>query len=854
MEMSTTHQTPLLTAFEQLAPHAHLCSIYESPEEHFAVAIPFIRVGLDRGEKCIYIADDGMEAAVRDAMCAQGIDVERAIATDSLVLEKKEAAYLRHGTFDPEWMFKFWADATAEAMSQGFSALRATGETEWVLRSAPGLERWMEYESRVTHILAQHNCFALCQYNRRLFPPELVLDIIRTHPTVIYRGRVYRNMYHVPPDELLGPNQAAREVERLLMNIREREEVEHNLRQQRNELRRSEAYLAAGQRLSHTGSWAWNPASSEMFWSAEHFRILGLEPSHPMTSPDLFFERVHPEDRDDVRRTFQQAIDRRSEIDRDYRVIRPDGTIRYVHSLARPVVDDSGSLLEYVGTVVDITEQRLADEALRDSEALFRQLAENIRELFWVWDVAGDRLIFVSPMYEEVFGRSCASLYANSRSYLDAIHLDDRSRAAAASLRWRAGTPTDEQYRVIRPDGSMRWIRSRSFPVPEPTGSFKRVVGVVEDITEAQRQFEELRLSHEALRESEQRWRSVFENSAIGIVLAEGAGKFVEANRAFQELVGYTNQELRKLTYVDITHEADIRRGTEVIEQLLSGTKREVQIETRYRHKDGRFIWVRATGTVIPGSDRSPRYMLGLVEDVTDRKIAEQELDVSVSQLRALAGRLMHAQDDERRRIAQILHETTAQDLAALKMHLARLNRTAGHLSETDRAALTESISLAEQSITEIRTLSYLLHPPFLDEAGLQSALRWYAAGFAKRSGIKVDLELPESVERLPLDTETALFRIVQESLTNIHRHARSETARIRLQRDAETLVLDIEDRGHGIPEASLKHITGGGGVVGVGIAGMSERIEQLGGHLEIKSGDHGTTVRARLPLVEDAG
>ena len=725
MALNTTHDTALLTALEQLAPHDHLCSIYESSEEHLAVAIPFIRIGLDRGEKCIYIADDGTEAAVREAMSVEGIDIERAIATDSLVLAGKEAAYLKHGFFDPEWMFTFWANATAEAMSQGFSALRATGETEWMLRRARGLERWMEYESRLTHMLADLNCVALCQYNRQLFPSELILDVIRTHPMVIYRGGVCRNMYHVPADEFLGPNQTAREVERLLTNIREREEVESTLRQQRNEL-----------------------------W---------------------------------------------------------------------------------------------------DSEERFRQIAESIREVFWLWDVVGDRITFVSPRYEEVFGRSCASLYANSRSFLDAIHIDDRARVEAAALRSRAGTPIDERYRILRPDGSMRWIRSRTFPVPEPTGPITRVVGVAEDITEAERQLDDLRLAEAALRSSEERWRLVFENSAIGIVLADPTGKIVEANRAFQELLGYSNQELKTFTYVDITHEADLARSAEGIQQLLSGGKREVQIEKRYRHKDGRFIWVLATGTVIPGSDRSPRYMLGLVEDVTDRKIAEQELDASVSQLRALAGRLMHAQDDERRRIAQMLHETTAQDLAALKMHLARLNRTASHLSEIDRGALTESISLAEQSITEIRTLSYLLHPPFLDEAGLLSALRWYAAGFAERSGIKVDLELPESFERPPLDTETALFRIVQESLINIHRHAGSVTARIRLSRDAETLVLAIEDRGHGIPKASLKHIMSGGGAVGVGIASMCERIEQLDGRLEIKSGDHGTTVCARLPLVKDA-
>jgi two-component system NarL family sensor kinase len=133
---------------------------------------------------------------------------------------------------------------------------------------------------------------------------------------------------------------------------------------------------------------------------------------------------------------------------------------------------------------------------------------------------------------------------------------------------------------------------------------------------------------------------------------------------------------------------------------------------------------------------------------------------------------------------------------------------------------------------------------------GLLSALRWYAAGFADRSGIKMDLDLPESLERLPLDIETALFRIVQESLINIHRHAESDIARIRLRRDAENLVLAIDDRGRGIPDASLERIMSGEGGVGVGIAGMCERIERLGGRLEIASSAQGTTVSARLPLV----
>jgi signal transduction histidine kinase len=260
--------------------------------------------------------------------------------------------------------------------------------------------------------------------------------------------------------------------------------------------------------------------------------------------------------------------------------------------------------------------------------------------------------------------------------------------------------------------------------------------------------------------------------------------------------------------------------------------------------------------SAVPIRDANERITGAVIvnEDISARSTAERELNDSYHQMRTLTGRLMRAQDGERRRIAQMLHETTAQDLAALKMLLARLSRTSDRLDDGDREAIAESVSLAEQSMTQIRTLSYLLHPPFLDERGLLSALRWYAAGFAERSGIKVDLDLPESFERLPVDTETALFRVVQESLINIHRHAGSETARISLRPAADTLVLEVEDRGRGIPAPTLEEIMHGGGTVGVGIAGMCERIEQLGGRFEIVSNAEGLTVRVRLPLVKDVG
>ena len=369
-------KTPLIAALEQLGPHDHLCSIYESPQEHYAVAIQFIRIGLDRGEKCIYIADDGTVGDVRQAMQSEGIDVDRATASKALVLATKEQAYLEHGSFHPDWMFTFWKEATQLAMSEGFSALRATGETEWVLRGGYGLERWMEYESRLTHTLSESNCSALCQYNRRLFPPELILDVIRTHPMVVYGSTVCRNLYYVPPDEFLGTNQTACEVERMLTNIRERERVEDALREQlterrraEEELRRSEAYLAEGQRISHTGSWGWNVATGELFWSQEHFRIFGFDPETAKPSYPMFLERIHPKDRLFVEQTLDRAVRERSDLEMDYRIVLTDGSTKYLQSLGHPVIRESGDLVEFVGTVMDVTERKRAEEALREAQA-----------------------------------------------------------------------------------------------------------------------------------------------------------------------------------------------------------------------------------------------------------------------------------------------------------------------------------------------------------------------------------------------------------------------------------------------------------------------------------------------------
>jgi signal transduction histidine kinase len=416
----------------------------------------------------------------------------------------------------------------------------------------------------------------------------------------------------------------------------------------------------------------------------------------------------------------------------------------------------------------------------------------------------------------------------------------------------RTGTEARNVEVIIeRPDLSRITVLVNIAPLTNADGRLIGAMNCFQDITDRKR-------AEEELQQSERLLRLVVDALPVGVSLVDLSGDLILSNPASRHIWGgliLSGREryAESKAWWHATGQRVAPGEWASARALVSGV---TSVNQKLDIED--FDGVRKVihNSAVPIRDTNDRITGAVIvnEDVSARETAERELNESLNQTRALTGRLMQAQDDERRRIAQLLHETTAQDLAALKMLLARLNRTSDRLNDSERSALAESILLAEQSMSAVRTLSYLLHPPFLDEAGLRSALRWYTAGFAERSGIKVDLEVPESFERLPLDTETALFRIVQESLTNIHRHAESETAGIRLAQDAGTLVLEISDRGHGIPKASLKRIASRGGFVGVGIAGMIERIEQLGGSLELTSSNRGTTVRVQLPFVTDAG
>lgn len=244
-----------------------------------------------------------------------------------------------------------------------------------------------------------------------------------------------------------------------------------------------------------------------------------------------------------------------------------------------------------------------------------------------------------------------------------------------------------------------------------------------------------------------------------------------------------------------------------------------------------------------------------LVKDQVDENLLIRSIRYAVERahadaaVRHLSGRILQSQGEERRRIARGLHDTTAQTMAALAINLSLLKTLAPDLRPEPASLLADSIACADKCANELRTMSYLLHPPLLDELGLAGAVRDYADGFSERSGIRADLELPPHLGRLPKEVETALFRVMQESLTNIHRHSGSKTASIRLSKANGAIQFDISDAGCGIAPDNMLESDAPMAGVGVGIAGMRERLRQLGGTLEIETDTEGTRVSARLPL-----
>ena len=345
------------------------------------------------------------------------------------------------------------------------------------------------------------------------------------------------------------------------------------------------------------------------------------------------------------------------------------------------------------------------------------------------------------------------------------------------------------------------------------------------------------------LQGAEHPYRLMVETIDEGAATLADDGTVLYANRSFAEIFDIPLEKFIGAALNDFVFGEDRELLARLIaDASLNIVRGEIRLDSHRQHP--RTIRL----TLSPVREQGVHTICVVATELTELIETNEALRVSELSLRQLSARLLKLQDEERRRIARDLHDTTGQKIAVLSMTLDRLAKLVDTRKVDVQEALTESRDVVGKIGEEIRTLSYLLHPPLLDECGLASAVLWYAEGFKKRSGIHLNVSIDDELVRLTTDAETALFRVLQESLTNVHRYSGSPSAEIRIFQSPSKVHLEIVDHGKGVKAGTERSTFAGAPTLGVGIPGMRERIRQLGGQLEVEFSNEGTRVYATLP------
>ena len=525
----------------------------------------------------------------------------------------------------------------------------------------------------------------------------------------------------------------------------------------------------------------------------------------------------HPDDR--LMEEWRAALAAGKPFAKEARLRRADGQYRWFLIRAVPLRDEPGNIVNWYGTSIDI-------EDLKRAEDRVRLVINTIPTMVWTLQPDG-AVDFVNQRWLDYTG---LTLEEEIEDPTGPVHPEDLPRVME---KWlvdvAAGEPSEDEMRLRRADGEYRWFLVRTAPLRDGQGNLVKWYGVSIDIDDRKRA-------------ESQSW-TLLDAIPQQIWSGPAHGTLDYCNERWRSYMGLGLQELQGDGWQSMLHPDDRERVLKAWhESVTMGTPYEQ--EERHRRVDGTYRWFLARG--LPMRDAEGRIVrwYGTNTDIENRKQAEEEL-------RCLSGQLLRSQDEERRRIARDLHDSTGQDLVALATMLGQLRSSIPSVDRKSARLLSECKTLADKCIRDVRTLSYVLHPPLLDEAGLVEALRDYAGGFTKRSGIQVELEVSPRVGRMERDVEMALFRVVQESLTNIQRHSGSQLAKIRIHRNSN-LTLEISDLGRGLSAGVRRGKERLRFEVGVGIPSMHERVKLIGGRLEIDSSSHGTTVRVTIPLGGD--
>ncbi len=603
-------------------------------------------------------------------------------------------------------------------------------------------------------------------------------------------------------------------------------------------LRASEIRFAAAQAIAHLGNWEWNLKTNQVIWSEECFRIFGLDHTVFQPTYDTISCFFHPNDVDRARQVLAGALGHGTQFKDDFRILRPNGESRYLclEGVVTQWAWDASPLI-MSGTMFDITERKRTELALRRSESNFAHAQRVAQVGSWEWAPSTGQLI-CSPEALRIIGLSATSTNAWLRDdFIAIIHPKDRDAVSAAiDATLQLGLSYDIIFRITLPNQSERIIHSLG-EMHHDSENTPIMTGVCRDITEQRYLHEQLRSSEANLAQAQLiariaswRWNLHTGKEFWSAVIYEILG--VDAKRAMDHQY-----------FMDFVHPDDRVRVSLFFSPTgawISPSSLDFKIVTR----DGHELSIHCQGQVIPAAEDGVIEIIGVLQDITERKRIEQELAASRDEQRDLMHHLQHLQEDERRHIAREIHDEFGAVFTAANLSLYRLANQLQSASPAIRELLANTKEMIAKAGDSLDDIVNGLHPQMLNHLGLAATLEWYVGEFQKRTGIKCASTLPQSCGPLDAQQSITLFRCLQESLTNVAKHAAASQIFVQLSVDTETLTLNIIDDGKGLVAEAMTRTDA------FGLRGLSARVTPLGGTFKVQNhSPGGTRVLVTLPI-----
>lgn len=603
------------------------------------------------------------------------------------------------------------------------------------------------------------------------------------------------------------------------------------------ELQRSSSRFQRITSTTNDAVWEWDLHTNNLWCNEMHQQLYGLTMQDPVPVKAEWVSRIHPEDRYAILKMQDDALASDTNVFiSEYRFRTGKGSeYKYIFDRCYITRNEQNVPILMTGSMMDITERRVAEEKIFHSNQRFELIANTTNDAVWETNLETG-VSWGNEMHQKMYGLTLENEIPDFEQWKAHLHPDDRDWVIKSLDDTLASTDNTwiVEYRFIKPSGQTVTIYDRTYIVRNAEGKPMRMMGSMMDITERKK-------AEEALLQSEEKYRTLVEQANDGIFIADLTGRFVIVNSAGLKLSQYTEEELSALTIYDLADPEELKVQPFRFEEMKN--EQGARSERKLKRKDGTIVDIEINAKFL-----SDGRFLAFIRDITERKKAENELNSSYKAIRKLTSHLQNAREEERTHIAREIHDELGQQLTVLKMDVSWLTKKIKQLESqqlNDKAA--EIVKMLNDTVNTVRRISSDLRPVLLDDLGLAAAIEWHLAEFGKRSGIKTEFVTLESSTTIPRTTATGLFRIYQESITNIARHSEATEVTVELFVEDKIVTMAISDNGKGFDVSSI------GRKKTLGVLGMQERTVMMGGTFRIKRNPaKGMKVEVHVPVMQD--